>query len=204
MIEHWPFYASAAALAGVAVVHWFVLRRQMAVSGRYSALVDLMRGRAAPPAPEMTEAELIAAMQAATAAAFGADAISATPEPEPAAPEPPRVTSGPKPTTAAHLAFLGGTLLGGFISAVLAGAFALTGGLASTEFAATFGESSIAQLTALGLGGMLVGFGTRMAAGCTSGHGLCGVSRLQPGSIAATAMFFGTGVVVSFLIGALL
>jgi hypothetical protein len=174
------------------------------VSGRYSALVDLVRGRAAPAAPEMTEAEQFAAMQAATEAAFGADALSAAPEPEPAAPEPPRVTSGPKPTTAAHVAFLGGTLLGGFTSAVLAGAFVLNGGLASTGFAETFGDSSITQFAALGVGGMLVGFGTRMAAGCTSGHGLCGVSRLQPGSIAATAMFFGTGVVVSFLIGALL
>jgi hypothetical protein len=53
-------------------------------------------------------------------------------------------------------------------------------------------------------GGALVGFGTRMAGGCTSGHGMCGVSRFQKGSLLATAAFFGTGVVTSLLLGKLL
>jgi len=51
------------------------------------------------------------------------------------------------------------------------------------------------------LGGLCVGFGTRMAGGCTSGHGLCGVSRFQPGSLVATVAFFATGVAVSFALG---
>ena len=51
------------------------------------------------------------------------------------------------------------------------------------------------------VGGLLVGFGTRMASGCTSGHGLCGVSRLQKGSLVATVCFFGAGVAVSFALG---
>src|SRR5947199_5009592 len=42
--------------------------------------------------------------------------------------------------------------------------------------------------------GLLVGFGTRLAAGCTSGHGVCGVSRLSPRSLLATAMFVATGL----------
>jgi uncharacterized membrane protein YedE/YeeE len=42
--------------------------------------------------------------------------------------------------------------------------------------------------------GLLVGFGTRLANGCTSGHGLCGVSRLSPRSLAATAVFMGVGM----------
>ena len=37
--------------------------------------------------------------------------------------------------------------------------------------------------------GLLVGFGTRLGGGCTSGHGICGVARLSPRSIAATAIF---------------
>jgi uncharacterized membrane protein YedE/YeeE len=41
--------------------------------------------------------------------------------------------------------------------------------------------------------GLLVGFGTRMGNGCTSGHGVCGVSRLSPRSLAATAAFMLTG-----------
>jgi uncharacterized membrane protein YedE/YeeE len=51
---------------------------------------------------------------------------------------------------------------------------------------------------------MLVGFGTRMATGCTSGHGLCGVARFEKGSLLATCCFFGTGVIVSFVMNAVL
>lgn len=43
------------------------------------------------------------------------------------------------------------------------------------------------------LGGLLVGFGTRLGSGCTSGHGVCGLSRLSPRSMMATAMFMGAG-----------
>lgn len=45
----------------------------------------------------------------------------------------------------------------------------------------------------LALAGALVGFGARTAGGCTSGHGLCGVSRLAPRSVAATALFVLAG-----------
>jgi uncharacterized membrane protein YedE/YeeE len=44
--------------------------------------------------------------------------------------------------------------------------------------------------------GLLVGFGTRMAGGCTSGHGVCGMARLSPRSIAATLIFMGVAAVV--------
>jgi uncharacterized membrane protein YedE/YeeE len=44
--------------------------------------------------------------------------------------------------------------------------------------------------------GLLVGFGSRLGGGCTSGHGVCGVTRLSSRSIAATLIFMGTAVVV--------
>jgi uncharacterized membrane protein YedE/YeeE len=47
--------------------------------------------------------------------------------------------------------------------------------------------------------GVLVGFGTRLGGGCTSGHGLCGLSRLSPRSLAATALFMGLGMVAVFV-----
>jgi uncharacterized membrane protein YedE/YeeE len=43
------------------------------------------------------------------------------------------------------------------------------------------------------LGGVLVGLGTRLANGCTSGHGVCGMARLSPRSIVATAIYVGAG-----------
>ena len=47
--------------------------------------------------------------------------------------------------------------------------------------------------------GLLVGIGTRYGAGCTSGHGVCGLSRLSPRSLAATVTFMTAGFVVVFL-----
>lgn len=45
-------------------------------------------------------------------------------------------------------------------------------------------------------GGLLVGFGTRLSGGCTSGHGVCGVGRLSIRSIVAMAVFTGVGMIV--------
>ena len=49
------------------------------------------------------------------------------------------------------------------------------------------------------LAGVLVGVGTRLGNGCTSGHGVCGISRLAPRSLAATLTFIATGVLVATL-----
>ena len=49
-------------------------------------------------------------------------------------------------------------------------------------------------------GGLLVGFGTRLGGGCTSGHGVCGLARLSPRSLVATVLFMATAVVTSFLL----
>ena len=53
--------------------------------------------------------------------------------------------------------------------------------------------SSFAMVIAAGL---LVGFGTRLGGGCTSGHGVCGIARLSPRSIAATLVFMATAMAV--------
>jgi len=50
------------------------------------------------------------------------------------------------------------------------------------------------------VGGLLVGFGTRLANGCTSGHGVCGLARLSPRSFAATATFMAAGFLTVFLL----
>ncbi len=46
------------------------------------------------------------------------------------------------------------------------------------------------------IAGLLVGFGTRLGGGCTSGHGICGVARLSPRSLVATVIFVGVAMVV--------
>lgn len=49
------------------------------------------------------------------------------------------------------------------------------------------------------LAGLLVGFGTRMGSGCTSGHAVCGVGRLSPRSIVATLSFMASGFATAYL-----
>jgi uncharacterized membrane protein YedE/YeeE len=52
----------------------------------------------------------------------------------------------------------------------------------------------------LGLGGLLVGFGARLSNGCTSGHGICGLSSLQVPSLAAVLVFMATGFATANLV----
>jgi len=53
-------------------------------------------------------------------------------------------------------------------------------------------------------GGLIVGFGTRLGSGCASGHGVCGLARFSPRSMAAVATFIGMGMVTTFVMRHLL
>jgi uncharacterized membrane protein YedE/YeeE len=59
-----------------------------------------------------------------------------------------------------------------------------------------------ASIWPLIIGGLLVGYGTRLGSGCTSGHGVCGLSRLSPRSMLATGMFMTSGFVTVGLLRA--
>ena len=57
-----------------------------------------------------------------------------------------------------------------------------------------------AGFVAIAIAGLLVGFGTRYGSGCTSGHGVCGLSRLSPRSLVSTLTFMGLGFLVVYLL----
>ncbi len=80
------------------------------------------------------------------------------------------------------------------------------GALIVSNFVRTPHIQITSSLPLLIVAGLLVGFGTRLGNGCTSGHGVCGMARLSPRSIVATATFmllgFATVFVVRHLIGA--
>ena len=57
-----------------------------------------------------------------------------------------------------------------------------------------------APLIVLTIAGLLVGYGTRLGAGCTSGHGICGIARLSVRSIVATLLFMTTAGITVFLV----
>lgn len=67
----------------------------------------------------------------------------------------------------------------------------------------TFDVGARVSLPLVALAGLLVGLGTRLSNGCTSGHGLCGVARFSRRSIIATMTFFAVGVATATLVGAL-
>lgn len=57
-----------------------------------------------------------------------------------------------------------------------------------------------ASIWELIIAGLLVGFGTRLGSGCTSGHGICGISRLSKRSLIATGIFILTGAITVFVV----
>jgi uncharacterized protein len=198
-MSHWPGWLGGIALATVMIVHWFGVGRMMAVSGRVTAIVDRLRhGRAddgGGDGEEMTQEELLAAIRAETTARFGSDSVEA-----PTAAEPVEEKRAPQPFLAHPLLFVA-LAAGGLLGTAANGTPTLM--LRGEGFSNLVGGSQALASVVLVFGGVLVGFGTRMAGGCTSGHGLCGVSRGQPGSLLATCAFFGAGVVTSFALGSL-
>jgi uncharacterized membrane protein YedE/YeeE len=82
----------------------------------------------------------------------------------------------------------------------------LVGGALAVGFAAPAKAAITVQASwpLLVLAGLLVGFGTRLGQGCTSGHGVCGLARLSPRSIVATAVFFVTAAATVFVLRHLL
>ena len=86
-----------------------------------------------------------------------------------------------------RLAFLGGLLGAGLALRVV--------------YPAAFGTVTAAvPLPFVIVAGLLVGYGTRLGNGCTSGHGVCGISRFSKRSIAATVTFMATGGLTVFLV----
>jgi uncharacterized membrane protein YedE/YeeE len=71
--------------------------------------------------------------------------------------------------------------------------------LASLRFG-TIGPGITTGLPTLLVAGLLVGFGTRLGKGCTSGHGVCGLSRLSPRSAVATGAFMASGFLTVFIV----
>jgi hypothetical protein len=181
--------------------HFLATRRMMAVSGRYTALVNRVRFAPGPDVVESPDdaAALIGAVRAATLAEFGAAAVEQAPQGADAGAG--AADRGAAQTIPDHIVFLVCLALGGFIAARLHGRHDVTPLLSGAGFARLTHHSPAAGVALLALGGALVGFGTRMAGGCTSGHGMCGVSRWQKGSLLATVAFFGTGVVTAFALG---
>jgi len=81
-----------------------------------------------------------------------------------------------------------------FIGGLLTGAVLYTF-VASEKIVFTPQSNTVMTL----IGGLLVGFGTRMGSGCTSGHGICGIARMSGRSFAATSVFILTAFITVYV-----
>jgi hypothetical protein len=94
-----------------------------------------------------------------------------------------------------RLPMLGGLVLGGALSALLSGGWAPTWNAGMLD--SVFALGPVAKLAVMFGGGLLVGFGTRLAGGCTSGHGIFGLSNFEPSGLVTTLSFMAAGIVTT-------
>lgn len=204
MIDYWPWWLGALALGVCVVAFPMLVGRRLGASGVWERVLNWRSEMEAERADAVLDdaAAFEAALAAETAAAFGgADragsvATKTLTEGEPAAGGATEIEKRLPLST--QWLLLVSVLVGGALAAIVSGRF---------EWRTDMGAAFDALVTdgwlmwpVLFVGGLLVGIGTRMAGGCSTGHGLSGCSRLQPVSLVATATFFATAVGVSFLV----
>ncbi|MFG3117332.1 YeeE/YedE family protein [Streptomyces sp. NPDC048197] len=220
MSNYWPWWAGAAGLALITINYALTTDRSFGVSSAWDRVLHWRRERRLERMDEefTDERALADALAAATAEHFGTG--PATPD-SPAAPAGPPAPYGAsqlletddEPTASedtsiaapspaplvTQAALLVSIFVGGLIAAITSGRFHLRFDM-GPGFRNVVTAHPITMIVLLFVGGVLVGFGTRLAGGCSSGHGLNGCGRLRPVSLVATAVFFGTAVAVSFLL----
>lgn len=101
-----------------------------------------------------------------------------------------------------RIVFLVALVLGTYLAALIAPGIGVGGaGSAPARLVDAPAGSGIPTLVWLAVAGLLVGFGTRIANGCTSGHGISGLARLSPRSFAAVGVFFSVAIVTVAVTG---
>ena len=97
-----------------------------------------------------------------------------------------------------RLPLLAGLVIGGWLSAVTGGGWAPTWDLGLFDQVIGFGPAG--KLAWMFVGGLFIGFGTRLGGGCTSGHGIFGLSNLEMPSLVSTLSFMAGGIITTQLI----
>lgn len=205
MSAYWPWWAGAVGLAVLTVGYTLATDRSFGVSGAWDRVLHWRRERELERTEEefADERALTAALVKASAEHFAS--LPAEPAPpnqsygESSAAEELVVTRQRPAPLVTQAALLISIFLGGLIASLVSGRFHLRLDM-GPGFRNLVTADPVGMVVLLFTGGVLVGFGTRLAGGCSSGHGLNGCGRRDPVSIVATATFFGTAVAVSFLL----
>lgn len=204
VMNYWPWWMGAIAFGVITIGYFLTVHRPMGVSGAMDRVLNWSDERETERITASLDTSAFdAALAAATAEAFG-DTMTEAPSMDPSDPAAPSGTAPigapPSPPIAVsnQALFLAAVFTGALVAAILNGRFELRMDMGEA-FADTVVDGWLMWPTVF-CGGILVGFGTRMAGGCSSGHGLSGLGRLQPKSLLAVPVFFGTGVLMSLLL----
>jgi len=200
----WSWWLGAIGLAFVTVGFWYANRVTLGVSSSWDRIVgwrdDIKLAEADKLMRSTPVDDLAAALMAETLAEFGDDipdhmkqSLGSDSSAMPAGGARPERTRW-----TVHVTFLVAFMVGGFLGYVPAGDWQVRMDM-GPDFVRFFGDGPESFVVLL-VGGILIGFGTRLGGGCTSGHALSGCSRFQTGSFVGTAAFFGTAIVVSILL----
>lgn len=198
MTEYWSWWQGGLALGGLTILFRVLMHRPLGVSGSWKIITGSRQERANEQLANAFAQDTGAMNQAlmeATLAQFGSDALN-----KQIAADLPQQESGehhttPTTTFGQHATFLLFIFIGGLLSALYTGSFSID--LELSEMLTTLSHGLVQSWLYLLLGGMMVGFGTQMAAGCTSGHGLSGCAQLSSTSLVATGIFFGGAVITA-------
>ena len=189
--ELWPWWLGGLGVGFVAAAYPLFSGRLLGVSSMYAALFEL-RSRAS-----VSDSAIERALIEETEAEFG-----------------PHLPSGSEPRGQVALGrlrsdcerfrplFLLGMVAGAAVVSASSDQWHASLSLGS-RFDARYGELGLVPLLVLLGSGILIGFGTRLGAGCTSGHGISGVARGEPGSLLTTAVFWATALAVTWSLTAL-
>jgi hypothetical protein len=188
-----PWWLAGTLVGTVAVTYPLVTGRLVGVSGNYEQLLDLFRRRRAP-APD--DEQMLRAMVAATEAQFGQQALPPTVSPSAASVK--EAAEDSADDTIGRALFLLGIVAGGLLVQLRAGFPAAAWSLGN-EFDVRFHGLGLAVGPLFAGCGVLIGVGTRLAGGCTSGHGISGVACGQRGSLLSAAIFWGVGLLTAQL-----
>lgn len=206
-MEYWSWWEGALALGFFAIFFSLLTGKSLGVSGSWLSIArrkDDAILKASAKVLEGDQDQVKDDLMAMTMAEFGDDALSGAPQRrEGEADAEPKSVAGPKskqdftPWTV-HAIFLASMFLGSYIAVMTTtGEFTVSVELSALH-AKIFENQGEAWLALL-IGGMMVGFGTQMAGGCTSGHGISGCSQLVPASLLSTVVFFGSATALTFL-----
>ena len=211
-MEYWEWWIGGLVLGLFAVIFSFMTGKPLGVSGSWLSIArrkDDAILKASADVLDGDQDQVKDDLMAMTMAEFGDDILADTPAGTPQRREGEKNAETTNEVTlkqdytpwTVHVLFLVTMFFGSYLATLTTGDFFLTVELSAlhTKIFENTGEAWIALL----FGGMMVGFGTQMAGGCTSGHGLSGCAQLIPASLLSTAIFFGSATILTILMNSM-